>query len=163
MKADNQDASGRSRAAQCGGCCTRLVDFGVTLNQTVVLEKINLHVHCGELTGIIGPNGAGKTTLFRAMLGEISHTGKLRFVHAGDGARFVAPRIGYVPQKLDLDAGCPVSVMDLFAGATTVLPVWLGHTKAKRREALERLAVVEAEQVQWEVIQLQILLVVQEG
>ena len=118
------------RSLACGGCCTRLVNFGVTLNGTVVLEAINLHVHCGELTVLLGPNGAGKTTLFRAMLGELPYTGSLYFVHAGSEERFIHPRIGYVPQKLDIDTLAPVTVLDLFAGALAHRPVWLGHSAA---------------------------------
>ena len=124
----------------CAGCCTRLIDFGVRLGGNQVLEKVNLHVHCGELTAIIGPNGAGKTTLLRAMLGEIPHSGELRFVHAGDQGRVLVPRVGYVPQKLDFDPASPVSVTDLFAAATSRLPVWLGTRGATRKLAQEALA-----------------------
>ncbi len=128
----------------CKACCTRLVDFGVRLGGNAILESVNLHVHCGELTAIIGPNGAGKTTLFRAMLGELPHSGELRFVHAGDHGRTLVPRIGYVPQKLDFDPASPVTVTDLFAAATSRLPVWLGTSAASRRLAREALARVEA-------------------
>jgi zinc transport system ATP-binding protein len=127
----------------CAGCCTRLVDFGVCLGGTPILENVNLHVHCGELTAVIGPNGAGKTTLFRAMLGELPHTGELRFVHAGDHGRTLVPRIGYVPQKLDFDPASPVTVTDLFAAAISRLPVWLGTLRATRKLALEALARVD--------------------
>ena len=124
----------------CVGCCTQLVDFGVRLGSTQVLEHINLHVHCGELTAIIGPNGAGKTTLLRAMLGEIPHTGELRFAPAGAEGCVLVPRVGYVPQRLDFDPASPVSVTDLFAAASATLPVWLGTGAASRRLAREALA-----------------------
>lgn len=128
----------------CGGCCTQLIDFGVTLGHTPILEHINLHVHCGELTVLIGPNGAGKTTLFRAMLGELPYHGQLQFVHADNNRRFVSPRIGYVPQKLEIDARAPISVLDLFAGACSRQPLWLGHSRAIRDRAGAMLAAVEA-------------------
>jgi len=129
----------------CGGCCTRLVNFGVTLNRISILEHINLHVHCGELTVLLGPNGAGKTTLFRAMLGELPYTGALHFVHAGSEERFIHPRIGYVPQKLDIDTLAPITVLDLFAGALAHRPVWLGHSTAIRTKAFAMLSVVNAQ------------------
>ena len=63
-------------------CCTRVEDFGVSYGTFDVFSHVNLHFHCGELTAIIGPNGAGKSTLLRAILGEVPHTGHIRFVDA---------------------------------------------------------------------------------
>ncbi|HBC87273.1 MAG TPA: ABC transporter ATP-binding protein [Lentisphaeria bacterium] len=129
----------------CGGCCTRLSGFGVSIGSNTILKDINLHVHCGELTAIIGPNGAGKTTLLRAMIGEIPHRGELHFVHS-DGSSFGKPRIGYVPQKLDIDKTSPVSVLDLFSSLNSKFPLWLGHVPADRRSSIEMLKMVEAEE-----------------
>ncbi len=33
------------------------------------LERVDFHIHEGEILGLIGPNGAGKTTLFRCITG----------------------------------------------------------------------------------------------
>ncbi len=129
----------------CGECCTRLVDFGVTLRGSRVLEQIRLHMHCGELTALIGPNGAGKTTLLRAMVGELPHTGSLRFIHHGNIETTKPLRIGYVPQKLELDRTSPTTVMDLFAGALTRWPLWVGTRKAVACEAQAKLELVGAE------------------
>ncbi|MFH0921240.1 MAG: metal ABC transporter ATP-binding protein [Fibrobacterota bacterium] len=126
-----------------GGCCTRLVRFGVTLAGRAVLHDINLHVHCGELTAFIGPNGAGKTTLLRALIGEVPHTGSLLFHRLSDTVP-MKPTIGYVPQRLDFDADAPVSVLDLFAAATSRFPLWLGVRSAHRKAAQESLARVQA-------------------
>jgi zinc transport system ATP-binding protein len=128
----------------CGGCCTRLVDFGVQVGGTVILEGINLHIHCGELTVLVGPNGAGKTSLLRAMLGELPHSGELRYVQAGGDTPFREPHIGYVPQRLEVEPGAPVSVLDLFAAGTCRWPVWLGRSRHLRAQALEALSQVDA-------------------
>jgi zinc transport system ATP-binding protein len=129
----------------CGDCCTRLVQFGVTLGSERVLADINLHIHCGELTAIIGPNGAGKTTLLRALLDEVAHTGEMRFVHGDGHTRFDSPRIGYVPQRFEIDPSAPISVLDLFAGAVSRWPLWLGRRRAVRAAAAEVLSLVRAE------------------
>lgn len=129
----------------CGECCIRLVDFGVTLQGRKVLEGIHLHMHCGELTSLIGPNGAGKTTLMRAMVGELPHTGTLRFIHHGNIESRQPLRIGYVPQKLELDRTSPTTVLDLFASALGRWPLWVGTRAKVRREALAKLEPVGAE------------------
>lgn len=110
----------------CGGCCTKVVKLGVSLGGRQVLDGVDLHLHCGELTAVVGPNGAGKTTLLRAILGEVPHQGHVHFLDSG-GLRRDKPAIGYVPQKLDLDQQAPLSVLDLFAGALSLWPAWLGH------------------------------------
>lgn len=112
--------------AACGLCCTKINNFEVNLADTVILQDVNLHIHCGELTAIIGPNGAGKSTLLKAILGEIPHRGELRFLDAANRSTS-APLIGYVPQHLDFDFGSPISVMDLFGASTSRWPVCWSH------------------------------------
>jgi len=129
----------------CGDCCTRLVDFGVMLGGSAVLEHINLHMHCGELTAVIGPNGAGKTTLLRAMIGDLPHSGSLRFIHRGNLESAKPLRIGYVPQKLEIDNTSPTTVIDLFAATLTRWPLWLGQRASIRRKTRENLALVGAD------------------
>ena len=106
-------------------CCTRLVGLGVQLGTTTVLENVNLHIHCGEFTAIIGPNGAGKTTLLRALIGEVRHTGQLVFMPSTGTSEPRRPRVGYVPQRMEIDKTTPLTVLDLFAGVQTRRPVWL--------------------------------------
>ena len=128
----------------CGECCTRLVDFGVTLRGTPILEHLNLHMHCGELTAVIGPNGAGKTTLLRAMIGELPHGGALRFIHQGNVENSKPLRIGYVPQRLEIDRTSPTTVLDLFSGALSRWPLWVSTRLQRREETRGQLAVVGA-------------------
>ena len=129
----------------CGACCTKIEQLSVRFGAVKVLENVYLHMHCGQLTALIGPNGAGKTTLLRAILGEIPFSGTLAFTPKGEASRRRAPRIGYVPQRLDLDLGSPVSVADLFAGAYARWPVWLGVSRKMREEARRNLALVGAD------------------
>lgn len=133
-----------SDAGRCGLCCTRIENFGVTAGKTVILNDINLHIHCGELTAIIGPNGAGKSTLLKAILGEVRHTGELRFIRCGDSPQN-NPILGYVPQQLDFDSGMPASVADLFAASNTRLPVWLSRRGKTHDRLLASLKKARAE------------------
>jgi zinc transport system ATP-binding protein len=126
-------------------CCTRLIDLGVRLGSHVVLERVNLHVHCGEVTAIIGPNGAGKTTLLRAIMGEQAHTGQLLFQPGTGPAHGQRPRIGYVPQRIEIDGSAPLTVLDLFAAVGTRWPLWFWYPRRIREEAAEALACVGAQ------------------
>ena len=134
-------------APHCGACCTKIEDLGVVIGSATILEHVNLHLHCGQLTALIGPNGAGKTTLLRAMLGELPHTGELHFVPVRKEARKASPRIGYVPQKLEMDSLAPISVRDLFAAATSRWPSWLGCRAVVSKEARRMLAIVGGEEL----------------
>ena len=129
----------------CGACCTRIENLSVSLGGASIIEGVSLHIHCGELLALIGPNGAGKTTLLRSMLGELRHSGRIVFSPVGvsaDGAR--PPRVGYVPQKLDIDVMSPTTVLDLFAAATSQWPVCLGVRRSVANRASEDLRIVGA-------------------
>jgi len=140
----NDKAIARAQSKACGLCCTKLESFGVTIGKTEILRDINLHIHCGELTALIGPNGAGKTTLLKAIMGEVPHTGTLRFLDIKN-CHTRKPLIGYVPQKLEFDSGSPISVLDLFSAGLTARPVFWGHTARQREHTAEILSVVQAE------------------
>lgn len=128
----------------CGLCCTKIENFGVTKGPMCILENVNIHIHCGELTAIIGPNGAGKSTLLKAILGEVSHTGELKYLDSR-GSRSNQPLIGYVPQQLSFDSGTPTSVLDLFIACRSKAPAWLFKPGSVKKRALEGLAKVKAE------------------
>ena len=139
----NAQAPGRQKKA-CGLCCTRVENLGVSFGDKVVLENINLHIHCGNLTAVIGPNGAGKSTLLKALLGEIRHDGILKFLD-NKNVHTDGPLIGYVPQTLNFDKDSPISVMDLFAASATNLPVWFRAPSGVRRNVMESLKKAGAE------------------
>lgn len=126
------------KTCECGLCCTKINNFGVTRGGVEILKDVNLHIHCGDLTAIVGPNGAGKSTLLKAILGEIPHTGELLFLDAkNEGTSKLS--MGYVPQKLDLDSSSPTSVLDLFAAAHSNTPIWFTYPKKVKERVKESL------------------------
>jgi zinc transport system ATP-binding protein len=130
---------------KCSGlCCTKIEHFSVTRGTARILENVNMHIHCGELTAIIGPNGAGKTTLLRAILGEVPHTGELKYLDSAR-SRVGRPLIGYVPQRISFDTDTPASVLDLFIACRSKMPAWLFKPGNVRKKALDGLAKVKAE------------------
>ena len=128
----------------CGFCCTRIEKLGVSKGSVEILENVNIHIHCGELTAIIGPNGGGKSTLLKALLGEVPHSGQLKYLDS-NGSRTGQPVIGYVPQHLSFDTGTPASVSDLFVASLSKSPAWLLKPRSVRKRAIEGLRKVKAE------------------
>lgn len=148
----------------CGSHCIKINDIGVKFGDNVILEHVNLHIHCGKLTAIIGRNGAGKSTLIKAILGEIPHTGQIEFHYVpahhcqdsscqtAEGAAVTNKRmqdsklkIGYVPQSLNIPKNTPTSVYDLFASFISNRPVFLMKSKKLYGVILEQLKHFEAE------------------
>jgi zinc transport system ATP-binding protein len=139
-----QNSDDCEKNGSCSGfCCTRIEKFGVTIGKNRILEDVNLHIHCGELTAVIGPNGAGKSTLLKAILGEIRHTGSIHFDSTSGGR----PTVGYVPQYLSFDLSTPTSVLDLFSACLSRFPAWMGSRRTVRERAEKGLARVNAEKL----------------
>lgn len=136
-----------ARKNPCGGCCTRIQSLGVAIGGRVILENVDIHIHCGELTVLIGPNGAGKTTLFRAILGEVPYSGSLQFLKS-ESTETAVPLIGYVPQNLDFDKSAPFTVLDLFLSVLSGRPLWLAPGKKARQLALDALRLIEGTHLQ---------------
>ena len=69
----------------------------------VVLAGVNFTIEPGEIVTVVGPNGSGKSTLIKALIGAERHA-------LGQVQRQPGLRIGYVPQKLHIDASLPLTV-----------------------------------------------------
>jgi len=80
-----------------------LEKISVSFGQRTVLANVSLTLEPGRILTLLGPNGAGKSTLVRVVLGLISPT-------SGSVVRHEQLRIGYVPQKIHLDATLPLTV-----------------------------------------------------
>lgn len=68
-----------------------------------VLQNVSLHLTRGQILTLIGPNGAGKTTLVKLALGLLAPS-------SGIVQRTEGMRIGYMPQRLQVDATLPITV-----------------------------------------------------
>lgn len=70
---------------------------------TTALHGVDFHIDKGEIVTLVGPNGSGKSTLLRTIIGALQPT-------AGQLETAPGLRIGYVPQKLQIDATLPMTV-----------------------------------------------------
>ena len=77
----------------------------VRFGSRAVIENLSFDVPAGGTLAVIGPNGAGKTVLFKALIGSVPHEGEISWA--------AATRIGYVPQKLDIERDLPLTGLDL--------------------------------------------------
>lgn len=128
----------------CGLHCIKVNHLGVSFGREVILEDVNLHIHCGSINAIIGKNGAGKSTLIRAMLNDIPHTGTIEFKDRENG-RMQKLKIGYVPQSINIQKNAPLSVYDLIASYQSRVPVFLKKSRKMEQEIKSALEVFEAE------------------
>lgn len=78
-------------------------DISFVHNDQRLLFDVSVDVLRHEILTIIGPNGAGKTTLLRMMLGLLKPT-------SGVVLRAPNVRIGYMPQRLEIERSLPLLV-----------------------------------------------------
>jgi len=84
-------------------CLVKADDISIQFGDRQVLQNVSLTVKQGQVLTLIGPNGAGKTTLVRIILGLVKP----------QSGRIEKPknlRIGYMPQKLHVEATMPITV-----------------------------------------------------
>lgn len=78
-------------------------DVSLERGGRVILDHVSVEVRPAEVTVVIGPNGAGKTSLLRVLLG-------LWKPGQGKVQRRRGLRIGYMPQRLQIEPVLPLSV-----------------------------------------------------
>ena len=105
-------------------------DVTVVLERNIILDRVAAAVPRGGCTVILGPNGAGKTTLLLTLLRQIPFHGDIGFP-----GRKAPPRIGYVPQRLNLEPGLPLTTRELVGLTRGAYPLWLGLSGKERSRA----------------------------
>ena len=133
-------------ANACGLHCTKINNISVNIGGQEILKNVSIHVHCGQLTVIIGRNGAGKSTLLKAILGEVEHIGNIVFTDMKDN-KTKKIKIGFVPQKINVERHMPTTVYDLFASCISDIPVFLKKDKKLYKEIKEQLGLFGAEEL----------------
>jgi zinc transport system ATP-binding protein len=88
----------------------------VDLGGRRVLHDVSVSVEPGEFVAVLGPNGAGKSTLVRTLVGLVPLAeGSLALFGTPLRSFHEWPRIGYVPQRLEVGGGVPATVQEVVA------------------------------------------------
>jgi zinc transport system ATP-binding protein len=86
------------------GAVLRVEHLSIGFGAVRVLDDLSFTVVQGSALAVIGPNGSGKTVLFRALVGALPYEGTIEWAPG--------TRLGYVPQKLDIERDLPVTGLD---------------------------------------------------
>lgn len=109
----------------------------VNLGGHDVLRGVDLDVPAGALVALIGPNGSGKTTFLRAILGLQRVTaGEIRLFGSAD-RRAGLRRVGYVPQRMNLERSFILSVREFLALRLKATRHWFWRSKRSVDEQIE--------------------------
>jgi ABC-type Mn2+/Zn2+ transport system ATPase subunit len=124
-------------------------DLSVELGRYTILDNISFSVPRGQTTAIIGPNGAGKSVLIKAILRLLpKKSGEVHiFGVPHEQYRKIAPRISFIPQRLEIDQNFPLTVRDLFA-LKSARPIGYYPNDEKRMQNLLTLVGLEGHQHQ---------------
>ncbi len=89
----------------------KLENISLKLNRQPILSGINLELKKGKITTLIGPNGGGKTSIARILLRILKPT-------SGKVVIDSAVKIGYMPQKIEIDKTIPLTAKDFIQLST---------------------------------------------
>ena len=104
-----------------------------------VFENLNLEIKKGSLVGILGPNGAGKSTLIKAIINTIPIL-KGGITLNGHPVKQQLKKIGYVPQRENIDWDFPVTALEVvMMGQYVHLGLFKRFKSLHRKEAFDAL------------------------
>lgn len=118
-------------------------DLTVAYGRRPVLEGVSLSVPRRAMVGIVGPNGGGKSTLLKAVLGLVPKQKGTVEILGRKVDRETLRKVGYVPQREDVDWDFPVSAFDVaMMGRVPSMRLFRGPTASDREAVLDALATV---------------------
>jgi branched-chain amino acid transport system ATP-binding protein len=83
-----------------------VTDLHAYYGKSHILQGVHLNVQQGEIVSLLGRNGVGRSTTIKAVMGQVSKTGSVRFRGEEIGAlkAYVIARrgLGYVPESRDI-------------------------------------------------------------
>ena len=133
--------------------------LSVSYEGKTIVNDVSFSISAGDYLCIVGENGSGKTTLMRTLLGlKKPDKGEVLFgdgcnvgtangvnAKAGDKACKINHKIGYLPQKSNLQKDFPASVMEIVLSGTLNDNhlFYTAKEKKKARSAMESLDILD--------------------
>jgi branched-chain amino acid transport system ATP-binding protein len=81
-------------------------DLHAYYGKSHILHGVHLDVGQGEIVALLGRNGVGRSTTIKSIMGQVAHTGEIRFrgeALSGLGTHVIARRgLGYVPENREI-------------------------------------------------------------
>jgi branched-chain amino acid transport system ATP-binding protein len=81
-------------------------DLHAYYGKSHILHGVHLHVREGEIVSLLGRNGVGRSTTIKSIMGQVVHSGSIRFKNEeiGDLKTYLVARkgLGYVPENRDI-------------------------------------------------------------
>ncbi len=118
------------------GPAIHVENLSLRLGASQILDRLSFSVAAGSIHCLIGPNGGGKTSTLRCLLGQMPHTGNIRYEWQG-----TQRSIGYVPQLIELERTLPLTITDFLTIVSQNSPAFNGmqkHVKPAIDAALTR-------------------------
>jgi zinc transport system ATP-binding protein len=84
----------------------------ISFGGVALVDDLSFTVAEGDSLAIIGPTGSGKTVLFRALIGALPYRGEIRWA--------AGAKVGYIPQKLDIERDLPITGNDFLLAKARV-------------------------------------------
>ncbi|MGA0806318.1 MAG: metal ABC transporter ATP-binding protein [Pseudohongiellaceae bacterium] len=106
------------------GPAIHVENLSLRLGASQILDQLSFSVAAGSIHCLIGPNGGGKTSTLRCLLGQMPHTGNIRYEWHG-----AQRSIGYVPQLIELERTLPLTITDFLTIVSQNSPAFNGMKK----------------------------------
>jgi zinc transport system ATP-binding protein len=101
------------RSSVEAGCpALEVVNLSIGFDRINIIERLSFEVAQGSALAIIGPNGAGKSVLAKALIGALPYSGTVNWE--------ANTKLGYVPQKLDIERDLPITGGDFLRAKAAV-------------------------------------------